>query len=173
MRAFSDSTSARAESSSDLLMTCSFTSCSRRPSVSSASRSRASSSAAPRARRFELRLPNGERCPHLRVVELRQHLALVNRLAFLDEHLEHLAGHFRRDRGPPARRDVTRCVQHGARPPRRRRFRALTTVVLTGIASTRVDQAQPATATTTRSRIRTVIQSAAPAAARARAVIDT
>ena len=106
MRALSDSTSACAASSSDLLMTCSLTSCSRRPSVSSASRSRASSSAAPRRGGFELRLANGERGAHLRVVEPREHLPLADRLAFLDEDLEHLAGDLRRNRRAPAGGDV-------------------------------------------------------------------
>ena len=56
IRALSDSTSASAESSSAREMTLSLTSCCRRPSVSSASRSRASSSAVAALRRVELRL---------------------------------------------------------------------------------------------------------------------
>ena len=44
------------------------------------------------ARRLELRLPDGKRCPNLRVIQLGEHLALLNGPAFFDKHFEDLAG---------------------------------------------------------------------------------
>ena len=46
------------------------------------------------------------------VVQPREHLALADRHAFLDVHLDDLAGDLRRDRGAPPRGDVARGVQH-------------------------------------------------------------
>ncbi len=71
-------------------MTFSLTSCCRRPSVSSASRSRASSSVVAALRRVELRLVDGQHGADLRVVQPGEHLALADRLAFLDEDLQTL-----------------------------------------------------------------------------------
>ena len=68
--------------------------------------------AAPRG--LELRFGDRERRPHLRVVEPREHLPLPDRLAFLDEDFEDLAGDLRRHRRPSPRRHVPGGVQHGA-----------------------------------------------------------
>ena len=63
-------------------------------------------------RRFELRAIQPERGLQRGVVEPREHLALADRHAFLDVHLDHLAGDLRRHRGAAPRRDVARRVQH-------------------------------------------------------------
>jgi len=70
------------------------------------------------ARRVQLSLGDGQRRTDLRVVQAGEDLALLDRLPLLDEDLEDLARHLRRDGGPAAGCDVSRRVQHcsGRRP---------------------------------------------------------
>ena len=105
-------------------------------SCRSASRSRASSSAAARRAAVSCACGDGQRRAQLRVVEPREHLALLDGLAFLDEDLEDLAGHLRRHRRAPPGRDVARGVQDRARR-RAAAGRAVTVAILTGAAWTR------------------------------------
>ena len=67
------------------------------------------------ARRRSCASRNAERGAHLRVVEPREDLALRDGHAFLDDHLDDLAGDLRGHRRPPPRGDVARGVQHRAR----------------------------------------------------------
>ena len=120
IRAFSDSTSASRVSSSARPMTPSFSSCCRRSRLSSASRSRAWSSAALCARARAAPRATASGRSHLRVVQPRQHLSAPYGLSFLDEDLEHLAGHLRRDRRPPASGHIARRRSTPRQVPTRR-----------------------------------------------------
>ena len=75
------------------------------------------------ARRAQLRLGDRQRRADLRVVQPGEDLALLDRLAFLDVHLEDLARDLRRDRGPAAGRDIARRVQHRSGETLRRCWR--------------------------------------------------
>ena len=61
---------------------------------------------------IHLRLRQVQRRPRGRVVEPREDLALLNGHAFLDVHLDDLAGNLRRHGRAPPGRDVARRVQH-------------------------------------------------------------
>ena len=71
-----------------------------------------------------LRLGQRDRRALRLIVEPREHLALAHGHAFLDVHLDDLAGDFRRDGRPPARGDVARRIQdRRLRPGLARRHR--------------------------------------------------
>jgi hypothetical protein len=69
------------------------------------------------ARPFHLRFGQRQRGLVGRVVEPRQHLSFAHGHAFLDVHLDDLARDLRRHRRPPARRHITRGVEHGRLRP--------------------------------------------------------
>ena len=114
MRAFSDSTVDCAVSTSARPTTFSFTSCVRRLNCRSASRSRASSSAAALRAAFNCAWATASAARNCEVVQPGQHLTLLDGLAFFDEYLEHLARHLRRHGRAPPGRDVAGRVQHRA-----------------------------------------------------------
>ena len=89
----------------------SFISCCCRRRLTRASASRTSISGIACCAASQLRA--GQRHGRLqrRVVQPRQHLALAHGHAFLDVHLDDLAGDLRRHRGAPPRGDVARGVQ--------------------------------------------------------------
>ncbi len=105
--------SACASSTSACDATRSLSSCVRRPSVVRASPSRTSFSATARRAASACASASTEGRPRVRVVQPRKHLALRHGHAFLDVHLDDLAGDLRRDGRAPPRGDVARGVQHG------------------------------------------------------------
>ena len=126
IRALMDSTSARAESSSALPMILLLDELlpAAKGQLRFAQPGLVLGRAAPRG--LELRFGDRERRPHLRVVEPREHLPFPDRLAFLDEHFEDLAGHLRRHGRAAPGRHVAGSVQaprRGQRRPRSARSR--------------------------------------------------